>query len=122
MDPLADKTLMVASYFLFASLNFIPVYLAVVVISRDIVILAVVLLCRAKQVPLKIAPLLSSKVNTALQLLYIIFVLYCKCFLMNVSSLPIDICSLMICISTVFSAVEYAKEYYWIRNVICRSQ
>jgi cardiolipin synthase len=122
IDPLADKTLIISSYFLFAYLRFIPIYLTVVVISRDILILCAVLLCRTKKIPLKIKPLLSSKINTTLQMLYIIFVLSCKCFSITVSLLLIDVCSLVVCISTVFSAVEYAKEYYWIRNAICKSQ
>lgn len=121
IDPLADKILMTTSYLSLYIINFIPLYVAIVVILRDILILFVVILCTYKKISIKIEPLLSSKINTALQIIYIVILLACKYFSINVP-LFVDICSLIVCLSTLFSAIEYIKKYYWIKDEIWKTK
>ena len=118
LDPLADKCLMISSYLVLTYQNFIPIYLTVVVIFRDIAILFVVVLCKIYEIPLKIEPIYSSKVNTTIQLLYIILVLACRCSMIDVPSIILCGCALVVMASTAYSAVEYARKYYWIKNAI----
>lgn len=119
-DPLADKILMISSYFMFAYLSCIPKYVSVIVILRDILILFVVALCRYKKITLKIDPIMSSKINTTIQLIYILLILSCKCLIINITSILLDICSVVVCVSTVFSFSEYAKKYFWIKDAVCK--
>lgn len=116
MDPLADKILMFVSYLLFAYEKIIPYYLAAVVILRDILILAVVAICLIKKIKLKISPLPSSKINTTVQLTFVILVLTCKTFAIN---LPLDVFALIVCGMTIYSALDYVRRYKWIKNELC---
>lgn len=118
LDPLADKCLMINSYFILGVMGLIPAWLCFIVIFRDIVILAVVCFCRYFRVSLRFHPLYSSKINTTIQLLYVITILACWYFLMDVPSL-LYVCALITGVSTVYSAVDYARNYYWVKNAIC---
>jgi cardiolipin synthase len=116
LDPVADKVLMTSSYALFAFMKYIPPYVAAVVIGRDFLILATVIACKMCDIDLKICPLMSSKINTAIQLLFVILVLACKSVAMNIPCLT-ELCGI-VSISTIFSGVEYAQKYYWIKDKI----
>ena len=116
LDPVADKVLMFASYLLFAYEKIIPYYLAAVVILRDLLILAVVSICLLKKIKLKFSPLMSSKINTAIQLMFVILVLTCKTFSINLS---LDVFVLFVCGVTIYSGLDYARRYEWIKNELC---
>jgi cardiolipin synthase len=68
LDPLADKLLIVSIYIALAVSHEIPLWLVIAVVSRDILILLAVLLSWLMQQPLRIKPLVISKMNTAAQL------------------------------------------------------
>jgi cardiolipin synthase (CMP-forming) len=70
IDPLADKLLLVSSFSILAFLGFIPRWLAILVISRDVIILigfAVLYFITAHSIAVR--PTLMGKVSTFLQLL-----------------------------------------------------
>lgn len=69
LDPLADKILIVSIYIALAVAKEIPLWLAIAVVSRDILILLAVLLSWLMGRPFVIKPLTISKMNTAAQLL-----------------------------------------------------
>jgi cardiolipin synthase len=69
LDPLADKILIVSIYIALAVAREIPLWLAIAVVSRDILILLAVLLSWLMSKPFVIKPLTISKMNTAAQLL-----------------------------------------------------
>lgn len=71
LDPIADKALMVAAFVTLASLDDVPVWLAAVVIARDILILLGLAIAMALQAPIGVQPILLGKLCTALQVLYI---------------------------------------------------
>lgn len=73
LDPLADKLLLVSVFIALASIGLAPVWLALVVIGRDIVILLGALAYTILIGPVQPAPTRISKVNTALQLLFLVF-------------------------------------------------
>jgi len=115
LDPLADKFLMIISYILFACEKLIPTYVTVLVVGRDVLILFVVVLCRISDINLKMQPLMSSKINTTLQLIFILLVTTCNLFPINVPFLG-EACAIVVSASTIFSGVEYVQKYYWIRD------
>jgi cardiolipin synthase (CMP-forming) len=70
LDPLADKALIVSIYVTLGVSGEIPVWLVILVVSRDIMIVGAVLLAWLVGKPLPMKPLLVSKLNTAAQLLF----------------------------------------------------
>jgi len=75
LDPLADKILLVTAYITLAILKMIPPWLAVLIISRDVIILLGVLVLYLNRHPVKIHPSLLSKSTTCLQIATILMVL-----------------------------------------------
>jgi len=78
LDPLADKALVISMFMTLAIVGVIPGWLAVVVISRDCIILGGVLVLTLMSVNLQINPSFVSKINTTLQLVAIFFALLLK--------------------------------------------
>jgi cardiolipin synthase (CMP-forming) len=70
LDPLADKALIVSIYVTLGVSGEIPVWLVILVVSRDIMIVGAVLLAWLVGRPLPMKPLTVSKLNTAAQLLF----------------------------------------------------
>jgi len=75
LDPLADKLLLVAAMLTLTSLQLVPIWLTCVVIGRDIVIVSGATAYNLLIGPVKPAPTVISKINTVLQLLYIVLVI-----------------------------------------------
>lgn len=68
LDPLADKILLIAAFVVLSVRDFIPPWLTVMAISRDILILLGVLILSLNQMHIIIRPSILSKVTTCLQL------------------------------------------------------
>lgn len=75
LDPIADKLLMLATFLSLTYMHAVPVWLTALVIGRDIAIVIGVLIARALDMPLNVAPLLVGKASTVVQVLYVAFVL-----------------------------------------------
>lgn len=75
LDPLADKLLLVAAFIVLAVRGFVPPWLTVLVISRDVLILLGVLILFLVGTSVAIRPSVLSKVNTCLQLATVFMVL-----------------------------------------------
>jgi cardiolipin synthase (CMP-forming) len=75
LDPIADKLLLSTAYVALAVLKEIPVWLSVIVISRDVVIVLGVSILFLTQVRFEIKPTAISKMTTIFQLLLVLMVL-----------------------------------------------
>ncbi len=75
LDPIADKLLVIGMFVTLATIGLIPVWLTVVVILRDVVIFGGALAYNYLVEPVQGEPTQISKLNTALQLLFLLFVL-----------------------------------------------
>ena len=80
LDPVADKLLMASAYGLSGYLGFLPAWLVLLVIGRDVLIVGAVLLSRAIGKPLEARPILVSKANTVAQVLLVVLVLADRAF------------------------------------------
>ena len=69
LDPLADKLLIVSIFIALGVRNELPLWLVIAVVSRDILIIAAVLLAWLLDQPISIKPLSLSKANTVAQIL-----------------------------------------------------
>jgi cardiolipin synthase (CMP-forming) len=75
LDPLADKILLISAYITLAVLKMIPPWLAILIISRDVIILLGVLVLYINRRPVKVHPSLLSKSTTCLQIGTILMIL-----------------------------------------------
>lgn len=75
LDPIADKFLLVSLYVVLGVLGHLPAWLAIAVVSRDILIVGAVLLAWVMGAPMRMRPLALSKVNTAAQIVFALWVL-----------------------------------------------
>lgn len=75
LDPLADKTLLVACFIVLGSMGMIPVWLVLAAVLRDLVIVTGALLYHFRVAEVEAAPSWTSKLNTLLQLLLIVLVI-----------------------------------------------
>jgi cardiolipin synthase len=75
LDPLADKTLLVACFLVLGALSLIPVWLVVAAITRDLVIVGGAIAYHYGVEELEAEPTVASKVNTALQILLVVAVM-----------------------------------------------
>jgi cardiolipin synthase len=75
LDPVADKLLVAGLFITLAYTQDIPVWLAAVVILRDVVIVAGAMVYNFFVRPVQGEPTRVSKLNTSLQLLFLLFVI-----------------------------------------------
>ena len=68
LDPLADKALLMSIYVALAIVGLLPAWVVIGVVSRDIMILAAVVVSGVIGKPLAVRPLWISKLNTIVQI------------------------------------------------------
>jgi cardiolipin synthase len=75
LDPLADKFMLVTSFVVLTVYSFIPAWLAITVISRDIIIMIGWLLLAVSGNKVKVEPSRLGKLATATQFTFVTYVL-----------------------------------------------
>jgi len=106
LDPLADKVLLVTVFVESAWLGLVPWWLTSAVVARDVFIALGALVFRLWFGPLRGHPTLSSKINTAMQLLYIMTLLVNTALGFPPHEV-LDALALLVFATTVFSGLYY---------------
>jgi len=75
LDPLADKFLLLTCYAVLAWNNLLPVWLLLLVLSRDLLIVGGAVVYNFRIQRLEASPTLISKLNTLLQILLVLLVI-----------------------------------------------
>lgn len=75
LDPLADKAMLVSIYVTLGYLAHLPSWVVILVVSRDVLIISAVILSWIMNQPVAMAPVMTSKINTTLQILLVAVVL-----------------------------------------------
>jgi cardiolipin synthase len=83
LDPIADKLLLASSFVTLSMVQLIPLWLSVLVLSRDIIISLGILVFWVNSFQIEIRPTLISKCTTLFQILTIGFVLTFHVFQQN---------------------------------------
>ncbi len=109
LDPLADKTMMVATFMSLALREQIPLWLFSVVLLRDLIIVAGVLVYHLRTSSKQMHPTIISKVNTALQVLLIILVLINGRFVGSVPDMILSFVVVALLITTILSCLKYVQ-------------
>ena len=80
LDPIADKTLLVVAFITLTISQLLPLWLTLIVVTRDMSLIGGAIISKMVTGTLKIKPLIISKINTAFQFVLIILVLLDKSF------------------------------------------
>jgi len=80
LDALADKALLIAIYVTLAIVDVLPAAIAILVVSRDLMIMGAVMLSWLLEKPVAIRPLFISKANTFAQIGFAALVLAMQTF------------------------------------------
>jgi cardiolipin synthase len=114
LDPLADKALIVSIYVTLGVNGYIPRWLVILVVSRDILIIGGIMLSWVMGSPLKIKPLLVSKLNTVVQIAFACVVLASLGFRFEVPLLTSAL-TVLVAVLTLLSVAAYLME--WVRHM-----
>jgi cardiolipin synthase len=110
LDPLADKLLLVAAFIYCAWLGIVPVWLAAAAVTRDFVIGLGAVVFRLWFGPLEGRPTAISKINTVLQLVYLLLAI-----LFMAEGLPprelLDFLALAALLTTIASGADYLSRF-----------
>jgi cardiolipin synthase (CMP-forming) len=118
LDPIADKLMLVSIYVSLGLLRVLPPWLVILVATRDIMIVGGVVLAALLQQPVKVKPLLISKLNTAAQIVLAGLVLAVLGFGLPSRELVL-VGSLIVAGLTIVSGTQYVLT--WIRNMASSS-
>jgi cardiolipin synthase (CMP-forming) len=114
LDPLADKALIVSIYIALGVTEMIPRWLVILVVSRDIMIIGAVMLSWLVAKPVKVKPLMVSKLNTAAQITFACVVLASLGFDLQLDLL-ITVLMALVAVLTLLSVAFYVAE--WVRHM-----
>ena len=113
LDPVADKLLIAGTFITLAYTQDIPLWLAAVVILRDVVIVVGATAYNFLVRPVEGEPTRVSKLNTALQLLFLLFVLSRAGFGWP-DRIAITIIGASVVVTIVISGIDYV--WSWARR------
>ena len=114
LDPLADKALLVSIFLTLGILGAVPIWLVILVVSRDIMIVGAVIVSWLFNKPVPMKPLLVSKLNTGAQVGFAALVLAALGF--GFDSSPYDtLLMVAIAVLTLVSVSFYLVE--WVRHM-----
>ncbi len=114
LDPLADKALIVSIYISLGIAKALPIFLVILVVSRDIMIVSAFMLTLLIGKPMAVRPLMVSKANTAAQILLAVVVLAENAFNID-ASLATQLLMALVAVLTLLSIAFYLAE--WVRHM-----
>jgi cardiolipin synthase (CMP-forming) len=114
LDPLADKAMVVSIYVTLAIVGAIPLWLVILVVSRDIMIVGAVILSWVVDRPVALRPLMVSKLNTVALIALALVVLAANAFGFNADVASIGL-MVLIAALTLLSVGFYVVE--WVRHM-----
>jgi cardiolipin synthase len=114
LDPLADKALIVSIYVALGIAGGLPIFLVILVVSRDIMIISAFMLSWLVGKPMPIRPLLVSKANTVAQIVLATLVLAEQAFSFD-ATLASEIIMGLVAVLTLLSIAFYLAE--WVRHM-----
>ena len=114
LDPIADKALIVSIYITLALVGAVPIWLVILVVSRDLMIVAAVLLSWLLDRPVTIAPIMVSKLNTAAQIAFAALALGSRAFSIDPGPAAV-VAELVVALLTLASMTAYLA--FWLRHM-----
>ena len=114
LDPLADKVLIVSIYVTLGITGVIPLWIVILVASRDFMIVGAILLSWLVDMPVRIKPHIISKLNTAAQIIFACLVLASNGYQFNAEPL-LTLVMALVAVLTLLSVGLYLG--HWVRHM-----
>lgn len=108
LDPLADKALLIGVYAALGRIGLVDLWVVILVVFRDVLIVGGILLLFLLKSSIDMKPLLISKINTVIQLVFALFILGQGESLLGISHLNTYL-GYCVALTTVLSGVSYVK-------------
>ncbi|RLA07374.1 MAG: CDP-alcohol phosphatidyltransferase family protein [Gammaproteobacteria bacterium] len=105
LDPLADKFMLVLSYVVLGYLQLVPLWLVFIVLIRDVIIVAGAVGYHYGVDYCKLTPTITSKINTFLQIMLVLLVIFWQIYPISVFFLKFSF--LLVAFSTTISGIYY---------------
>jgi len=106
LDPLADKALLVTCYAALAWIGLLPVWLLLLVVLRDVVIVAGAVIYNYRVERLEAHPTLISKLNTLLQIVLVLLVIV-RQLMPFVEAVWVEVLIYVVTASVIWSGIDY---------------
>jgi cardiolipin synthase len=113
LDPIADKLLVAGTFVILVYTGHVPLWLAAIVILRDVIIIGGAAAYNFFVGPVDGEPTRISKLNTALELLFILFVLSRAAFGWP-AEIAITVVGAAVLVTVVISGIDYV--WSWTRR------
>ncbi len=110
LDPLADKALLISIYVTLAAVSQLTPALPILVVSRDVMIVAAIMVSWLLGNPVAIRPVFISKVNTTLQIVFAALLLGSRAFGYHAPGLQ-DVMGWIVAASTMASGAVYISQW-----------
>lgn len=111
LDALADKALLISIYVALAVVGVLPASIAIIVVSRDIMIMGAVVVSWVMHRPVEIRPLLVSKLNTTAQIAFAGLVLAAKAFEWSLG-MWFGVAVVIVATLTIVSGAAYLAQWF----------
>ena len=111
LDPIADKVMLVAVFLTLGIQGLLPLWLIILVISRDLLIVGAVILSWVLHQPIAMKPLMVSKANTVAQILLVCLVMAALAFELEIG-LAILLTVLLTAALTLLSTFAYLLDWF----------
>jgi cardiolipin synthase len=105
LDPAADKVMLISTYVTLGALDLLPHWLVLIVIMRDVALLSGAVSYVSMTRRFEIAPSLISKVNTFVQILLVLAVVYSQ-----INAFPFIMIQILIGL-TLFTTIASGYDY-----------
>jgi cardiolipin synthase len=107
LDPIADKALLASTFVTLSVLHVIPGWLAVIVISRDFIILLGISVLSIMSISVEIRPAFVSKITTAVQLTTVLLALFIRCLPGGINEMWLQALYWVTAFLTIISGLQY---------------
>jgi cardiolipin synthase (CMP-forming) len=114
LDPLADKVLIVSIYVTLGITGVIPLWIVILVVSRDFMIVGAIVLSWLVDRPVQIRPHIISKVNTGVQIVFAGLVLAASGYAFDAEPV-LTLVMALVAVLTLVSVGLYVGD--WIRHM-----
>lgn len=121
LDPLADKLLLLTCYVLLAVLGQVPVWLVVLVLLRDVIIVAGATTFHFLFKPVDAEPSLLSKLNTFVQIVQVLVIMWALAYGWS-NQIVIQAMIWIVAVTTVGSGVHYVAVWGYRAWAIAREE
>ena len=111
LDPVADKLLVAAMFVIFTLQGHLPLWVALIVLGRDLIILAGAVVYRLLFGDIELNPTVISKANTAVQIATLLLMLLGLCGFETISDLAISLVDPYLFVLLAFLGIGSGVDY-----------